>query len=86
MDHERHPLYLSYMTAHYTSMRAGKEGPLIPPPLLDATEPVTYPIAYMLFIIILIVLRGGGVGRGGNNIPQLYHDFVQRLAPGGARR
>ena len=57
-----------------------------PLPLLDATESVPSPIDSMVFIIIFILLRGVGLGRCGNTLPQLYHEFVQRIAPSGTRR
>ena len=68
-------------------MRVGMEGP-IPRSLfltLDARAPVPNIIALVVFISILILLRGGGVGMGESPIPQLSHDFVQRLASRGAR-
>ena len=58
--------------------KVGEGGSSSPPPLLDATAPVILPIASMVFVTILLVFRGGGVGRSG----KLSHI----IAPVGSRR
>ena len=66
--------------------RSGEGGSYYPLLILDATEPVPTPINLVVFITIIFVLRVGGVGRRGNPLPQLDHEFLWRLAPGGDSR
>ena len=55
------------------SIKVGWSSPLH---LLDATSPSPTPIALVVFIVILLVLRGGCVVMGGNPRPKLSYEFL----------
>ena len=54
-----------------------------PFPLLDATSPFLTPTALVVFIIIFLVLRWGGVNISRNPLPQISHEFSRRIPPVG---
>ena len=64
---------------------SGEGGYYYPLPLLGAKAPVPLSISLVVLLFILLVLIGVGVGSVGNPLPQLSHDFVRIIAPGGDR-
>ena len=85
MEHESHSLLIMHGSACQLN-KSGERGSSSHLNLLGDTAPLTPPIASVLFILILIILRCCGVGRVVNPLPHLSHYFVQILEPGGAMR
>ena len=74
-----------YVSSHHLN-EIGQGGSTSSLPIIEVTEPTPPPNTLVVFVIILIFLRGGDVNNSKNPLPQLSHDFPQRLMPGEAKR